>query len=159
MARISEEQKNTVARYANQIGANLQASAYCQTNAEADAVYECTKIVKANHFLYLKAVYEAPHNVEYNEKQREVISGDRETVVAMQQLYPVTSDVKTVKKEINDLCRKILAEAGSIGKKRIDKMIIGLRSTLTDEEEEFERSHKYTPEFIQFLKDLGMFIK
>ena len=156
MAKISEEQKLAVARYAVQRGANLQASEYCQTNAEVDAVYECTLITKHNRLLYLKAVDEAPHNVEYNRKQLEGITGDHETVSAMQKLYPVTSDVQTVKNEINDLCRKELAETGSIGKKRINKMIAGLRSTLTDEEEEFERSHKYTAEYIQFLKDLGM---
>ena len=160
MGKISEEKRADLNLYATKKGANLQASKYCNTNAEVDAVYECTQIIKCNRFLYLRAVYEAPHNVEYNEKQRQDAIGAegnvRELVVAIQQQYPLASNVRVVKNEIYNLCRKELLETGSIGKKRIAKIIAGLKSTLTDEEEEFASFHKYTPEYIQLLKELGL---
>ena len=155
MARISEEQKNSLTRYATKKGANLQAAEHCQTFAEVDAVYECTLIMKQNRFLYLKALYEAPHNVKSNlEQQKKMIDyyGEgRDACISAQQLFPTVSLVKDTKNEIRNLCRNELKGAG-FGKNRINKILTALKSTLTDEEEEFEGLDK----FIQEMKELQL---
>ena len=171
MAKISEEERSALERYARKkgdddsLGANSIASSYCHTKEEVDAVYKCTQIMEQNRLLYLKAVDEAPHNVKSNMNQRQTMYDEydtpvsRDTAVAIQRLYPLTSDTKTIKDEINDLCRDVLVESGSIGKKRLNKMMAGLKFTLTDEEEEFDQTKKekkYTEEYKQFLKDMGI---
>ena len=159
MARISEEQKNSVARYATNKGANLQAAEYCQTFAEVDAVYKCTLIIKQNRWHYLKALFEAPHNVKSNlEQQQKMVAyygKGREVCQSARQLFPSVSLVQDTKNEILDLCLDELKNTG-FGKKRTKKILTALRSTLTDEEEEFEHSQKYTPEYEQLLKDFGI---
>ncbi len=158
MGKISKEQKKIVNAYATQKGANLQAAIYCQTKEEVDAVYKCTQIVKQNRFLYLKALQDDPKNLEYNTKQHQNAlqeakdkTEEREIFLAMNQLYPLTNSTIIYKNEINELCRDILKKAG-FGEKRIRKIIASLRSTLTDEEEEFEG----LDEFIQKMKELQL---
>ncbi len=160
MGRISEEQKMAVNEYATKKGANLQAAEYCQTFDEVDAVYECTQIMKQNRFRYLKALYEAPRNVKSNLNQRQQMidyyGEGREVCQSAQQLFPSVSSVQDTKNEILDLCRNELKDTGTLGKDRIGKILTALRSTLTDEEEEFAINQPYTKEYIQLLKELGI---
>ncbi len=161
MRKISEKQKEILDAYAHKKCANLLDAIYCKTKDEVNAVCKCTQIVKQNRLLYFKAVNEAPHNVEYNMNQRQKayqeIEGryDEYNIgVAFQQRYPLVSDVQTIKNEINDLCRDVLLSTGSFGKKRIAKIIAALRTTLTDDDEEFED----LDEFNELMKDLSIFL-
>lgn len=155
MGKISEKKKNDITVYATKIGANLQAAGNCQTHNEVDAVYECTKIVRHYRLLYLKAKQNAPHNITYNIQTHEEFlkeaknkTEEYEIFLAINQSYPLCSTVQATKKEINDLCRDILKKSG-IGEKRIRKIIASLKSTLTDEEEEFKDLNTFLKEIEQ----------